>query len=98
MSKGTKVIYTDLHGVVKAWADGLPARGGSSLHTDGETLYSYALPIGVTVGKFKLVGDYRGAFAYSRTTSRHVSLAVARANEVYSPLDFTPLVKSMGLR
>jgi hypothetical protein len=59
--------------VIAAWAEGQRARGGS-LSTDGETLFSYALPIGYT-----FTGNKRAhvviRYKVSQTTSTHINQA-----------------------
>jgi hypothetical protein len=70
--------------VVAAWANGRWAQSGS-MSTDGQTIKSYNLVIGVTTedGR-KVVYDYRGARAVSKTTNTHVRLA-ARAGILVPP-------------
>jgi len=70
--------------VVKSWVRGRSADNGrSSLHTDGDNLYSYQLQIGYTDKKgnkvVKLYTGKGGAFR-SKTTSSHVNLASLSAD------------------
>lgn len=64
--------------VVKAWSEGRAAHT-KHLKTDGQTLWSYNLPIGKTEGGAKIVFDYTtsGGHFMSNTTSLHVGLAQA---------------------
>ena len=66
-------------GVVRAWKSGDKARNSRhSLYTDGVTLWSYELQIGMrTASGCTVLADYRaGTDAYkSQTTSCHVGLA-----------------------
>ena len=59
--------------VIAAWAEGRSARAGS-LSTNGETLFSYALPIGYT-----FMGSKRAhvviRYKVSQTTSTHINQA-----------------------
>lgn len=71
--------------VAEAWKDGRPAYT-KSMWTDGETLWSYHLPIGRTVDgkKVALRYDSGGTFV-SVTTSNHVSHAKRVADETREP-------------
>ena len=88
--------------VIRAWVRGDKATNGrGSLHTDGETLYSYDLKIGETDTDtrqegvvYNVVIDYRpvsrGPMARRRrgvsvTTSAHVRLAARYADRVVEP-------------
>lgn len=69
-------------GVVMAWKKGRPL-SASHLWTDGETLYSYRLVIGYTIGKQKIAIDYRQRI--SCTTSMHCGAAIAVAHKTVPP-------------
>jgi hypothetical protein len=73
--------------VAENWRNG---RAGNSkhLHTDGKSLYSYALEIGFTDLKSgeKIVKNYMsGGKFISMTTSQHVSIAKSFADKVVNP-------------
>lgn len=62
--------------VVHAWRNSRPAKSGNgNLSTNGNELYSYNMVIGKTFHWCKLVLDVSGVWAYSVTTSNHVSEA-----------------------
>lgn len=61
---------------VAAWVRGTTTRPGS-IWTDGQRLYSYALPIGARANGKIVVYDFRGKYAVSQTTSEHVGGAMA---------------------
>jgi len=71
--------------VVKAWAEGKIGKSNRML-SDGKTLYSYALPIGVTLedGR-KAVIRYQASRMYSMTTSKHVGIAMREADVIVDP-------------
>ena len=74
-------------GVVRFWRKGLPAKNGSggdyTFHTDGESLWSYKLLIGVTEGGRKVLFRYRAPRNFiSLTTSRHVGQAEGYADDI----------------
>jgi len=80
---------TDNNSVVRSWVRGYSADNGrSTLHTDGQNLYSYQLRIGYTDKRGnKVVSLYNapnGSFR-SMTTSRHVSLAETQADKSEAP-------------
>ena len=58
---------------------------GNNMMTDGRTIWSYALVIGVTEEGRKVAFDYRGPNSYSVTTSRHVGFAAEVADEIRPP-------------
>ena len=65
--------------VAEAWALGKPARNhNGTFHTDGKSIYSYALQIGDTgESNKKIVKDYtaKGSYGFqTMTTSQHVGL------------------------
>ena len=63
--------------VAELWVQGKPARSNSMM-TDGETLFSYTLPIGVTEKPAgKVVIDYtsKSGHRISQSTSQHVGYA-----------------------
>lgn len=64
--------------VAKAWKEGRRL-AGSSLSTDGSTVYSFRLPIGITRGKKKIAYDYRGRI--SGSTSRHCGVVIRVADK-----------------
>ena len=71
--------------VIQNWIAGNSARiinrwKNPTLHTDGKYLYSYGEVIGFTNKGQKIVIDKRGEF--TRTTSRHVSLAMQFTGKV----------------
>ena len=70
--------------VIKSWVRGRSADNGrSTLHTDGDNLYSYQLQIGYTDKRgVKVVKLYTGANGNfkSKTTSGHVNLASLSAD------------------
>jgi len=71
--------------VARAWGEGLPAKA-KHFRTDGETLWSYSLPIGITKGDRKILYNYSASGQFrSMTTSQHVSRAKKHANEVVDP-------------
>lgn len=70
--------------VVKAWAAGKEA-GARNLRTDGKTLWSYRLPIGVTVDGAKVVFPFLAPLNISQTTSKHVSYALQVCDRVTPP-------------
>ena len=78
--------------VVYCWLNNIPYKRGHKfknmgLTTDGETLYSYALPIGHTqaFNKKVLLNYTAGGIAYySQTTSCHVGLVRPYADSVVS--------------
>ena len=72
--------------VTFCWRHGKAAASGH-MSTDGRNLYSYALLIGRTLGTgtsaVKAVKRYQAPKHFeSRTTSRHVSLAIGAADVV----------------
>ena len=72
--------------VAAAWSRGECAQS-NSMRTDGRTLWSYNLVIGVTREGVKVVLDYRagtGNFK-SSTTSTHVSFAADVASVIETP-------------
>ena len=84
-----KSLRTDNGGVVYAWKEGLRAHSHKrTLTTDGESLYSYGLKIGVrTSAGVCVVADYtasKGSFQ-TQTTSCHVGLAKRFADLVMHP-------------
>jgi len=58
---------------------------GNNMMTDGRTIWSYALVIGVTEEGRKVAFDYRGKNSYSVTTSRHVCRTEEVADEIRPP-------------
>lgn len=65
-------------GVAIAWhTNQSGCNGRKNYRTDGQTLWSYAEIIGITLrsGK-KVLIDYRRQYAFSQTTSRHINLAI----------------------
>ena len=66
--------------VTDAWSVGKAKRGGN-LSTDGQTLFSYNHPIGITIGAAKIAYDCH----YSVTTARHSNGGKGVADEVVSP-------------
>ena len=73
--------------VITAWSEGRSGRAGST-HTDGSTLWSYNLVIGVTdEDGEKVVYDYRATSGHfiSSTTSHHVSLAAGVGDHLEIP-------------
>ena len=84
-------MRTNNRGVLRAWSLGEEAHSNNSnLTTDGLSLWSYALRIGVTVGSAKIAGDFTspgGHFA-SVTTSTHVNGAKTVADDTWHPATF----------
>jgi hypothetical protein len=84
-------MRTNNRGVLQAWSQGAAAHSNNSnLTTDGKSLWSYALKIGVTVDGTKIAGDFTspgGHFA-SVTTSCHVGGAKTVADDVWHPATF----------
>lgn len=73
--------------VVENWRNGREG-DAMNLHTDGKSLYSYALEIGFTDLKSgeKIVKNYMsGGKFISMTTSHHVSIAKIFADKVVNP-------------
>jgi len=70
-------------GVILHWIAGKAARA-DNLWSDGESLFSYDLCIGRTIGGFKVVLNYTATgYAFvSMTTSHHVNLAARYADDV----------------
>jgi len=70
--------------VITSWIRGRQANNGrSSLHTNGDSLYSYQLEIGYTDQKGnKIVKLYTGKSGNfrSKTTSSHVNMAAKEAD------------------
>ena len=80
---------TDNQSVIRSWIRGYSCDNGrSTLHTDGQDLFSYRLRIGYTDKRSnKIVSDYTagsGNFK-SKTTSRHVGSAKQQADKVEVP-------------
>lgn len=78
--------------VVRAWVAGRRAKT-RSLSTDGDMLYSYSLPIGLTEvspdgseTKVAIAYNRGGGRFISMTTSKHVSLAIQYADRVINPV------------
>lgn len=72
---------------IEGWQSGHPA-GAGNLVTDGSTLWSYKLVIGVTdENRRKVLYDYRAPAGHFRsmTTSQHVSAAATVADRVIEP-------------
>ena len=84
-------MRTNNRGVLRAWSRGIEAHSNNSnLTTDGESLWSYALKIGVTADGTKIAGDFTspgGHFA-SVTTSTHVNGAKTVADDTWHPATF----------
>lgn len=71
--------------VAKAWSEGKKLKSGS-MKTDGISLYSYDLLIGVTENGKKIVFNYSQSGVFkSQTTSRHVSKAKRFASRTQHP-------------
>jgi len=71
--------------VARAWSYGMGSTG-KNMHTDGDTIWSYDLVIGVTEGGRKIAYDYTAPDNFqSMTTSQHVGLAKRYADSVVSP-------------
>lgn len=79
--------------VIRQWIRGFGAEnfgsnGEATLSTDGRDLYSYKLKIGYTTEKgnkvVKLYNAKSGNFK-TRTTSKHVSMAVKQADRTIIP-------------
>lgn len=68
--------------VAKAWSAGRRLTG-SSLFTDGKSVYSFRLLIGITEGKKKIAYDYRTRV--SGSTSRHCGVVIRAADKVVQP-------------
>ena len=79
----------DIHSVGNFWQANKKARSHTkSLRTDGRTLWSYGLVIGYTdENGRKIAYKYMACHGHfrSRTTSRHVSIAMSRADECIMP-------------
>jgi hypothetical protein len=75
--------------VAKAWGEGRPGTSKSGdYRTDGESLWSYDLVIGQTIGGRKTLWDFtaaKGRPGVSPSTSQHVWLARSHAAEVLDP-------------
>ena len=69
--------------VFLAWKEGRAA-ANKRLSTDGNTLWSYDLPIGITQEGRKLVYDARPAagHVFSQTTHKHVNQATKFGDDV----------------
>tara|TARA_R110000824_G_scaffold92217_9_gene223913 strand:+ start:362 stop:676 length:315 start_codon:yes stop_codon:yes gene_type:complete len=83
-----KAPLTNNKGVIDAWKCGESARNSRrNLTTDGESLYSYRLKIGMRAGETCVVADYTaGTNSFqTQTTSCHVGIARARADLVMHP-------------
>ena len=82
--KGHAARYTTSE-IPAAWARGEVASAGA-LTTDGKTLYSYQLPIGVTKRGKKIAYRYQSPDHFqSMTTSKHVGYALRYADEIKNP-------------
>ena len=85
------------HTVASQWKQNkISSSYNGNLRSDGTMLYSYKLMIGYTdmTGK-KIAIDYTASSGYfcSQTTSKHVGLAKANADRVYSPKDVSEVIK-----
>lgn len=68
--------------VARLWSEGKVGRS-KNMSTDGKTLWSYNMPIGVTLDDGRKVAiRYQAPRNYSNTTSRHVSYALQYADQV----------------
>lgn len=67
--------------VADAWKAGKALDGGN-ISTDGKTVWSWRLPIGVTVSGRKVALDYRGV---SQSTSTHCGALMRVADEIRKP-------------
>lgn len=67
--------------VAEAWKAGKPLDGGN-IRTDGKTVWSWRLPIGMTVAGKKVALDYRGV---SQSTSTHCGEVMRVADRVKRP-------------
>jgi len=83
MPKGGVSPFSKTAEVVTAWKEGR-ASYATNLRTDGDTLWSFDLPIGATRQSRKIVFDARSRAGrvFSRTTTRHVTLAIKVAHQV----------------
>ena len=73
----TKIIRTTNPNIPYYWERGQAARSGNGqFSTDGQTLYSYRMPIGKTLDGEKILCDYtaKGDNYVSATTSQHVGI------------------------
>ena len=74
--------------IARGWGYSEWVTGRSALTTDGESLWSYGLLIGVTIGNKKVLANYRSADGgqfVSKTTSKHVSYAADWATDIVHP-------------
>ncbi len=67
--------------VARLWSKGKVGRS-KNMSTDGKTLWSYGLPIGVTVGGKRVAFPAMAPNFISNTTSRHSSFAAQYADVV----------------
>jgi len=70
--------------VIHSWLNGETARNhNGSLHTDGVFLFSYNLMIGSREDNQNRVWDYTAPNFISKTTSKHVGLAMREAGTFF---------------
>lgn len=86
--------------VVQAWKSGRPGKtSNGSLSTDGSQIWSYQSRIGftdnTTAENVKIALDRH---AISQTTTSHVNLVKAMADEVAHPALVVGLFEKLGLR
>ena len=77
-----KIIRTTNTNVPYYWSENKAARSGNGqFSTDGQTLFSYNMPIGKTVKGEKILCDYTASAGnfISSTTSQHVGVAKRKA-------------------
>ena len=81
----SKSIRTTNSNVPSFWTRGVAAHSGNKqFTTDGQSLYSYNLRIGATIGGAKILFDYTSPAGnmVSSTTSCHVGRARRHADQI----------------
>lgn len=74
--------------IPRFWHSNTPAKNSNKTYsTDGSTLYSYDLPVGITTyDGIKVLYDYTSTGTFiSTTTSTHVGLAESYAHKKLNP-------------